>query len=257
MAPKTRKSNQPQVDTEFRAVLNVLKRILRERGWSYRDLAGALKRSESGIKKIFAAQDCSFILVSQIAAALDLSLSDVLSEVNQAELTSTQFTKEQQAYFLNHPDAFRFFIKLLIERESPGQIQKEFGLSDAVLFKYLKTLDSFHLIRLLPKNEIKRPKLSHVRDFGRGPLLEKIYREWALEMSAEVASPNSQASGNFIIRCLKMRKETYQDLQSRLLDLEEEFLRRAIQEMSVRIEGLTPVRWISMLDQKSYVRGRL
>jgi hypothetical protein len=45
--------------------------------------------------------------------------------------------------------------------------------------------------------------------------------------------------------------------EPRLLELEREFLRRAIREMTVGAADLKPVRWISMIDQKSLIREKL
>jgi predicted transcriptional regulator len=243
--------------TELKEILTALKKILRDKGLSYRALAKTLGLSESGVKKIFASRDCSYQRLSQIARALGFRITDILNEIDRPSLQHATFNAEQQNYFLKNTSAFRFFVKLVLERRSVPEIQKEFGLSDSAAFRYLKTLDDLHLIRLLPGNQVKLPPVALVRDFGTGPLLEKAYQEWGMSMVQDLADPKFQKSGNFIIRCFMMKDETYQDFLSRLLEVEQEFLRRAIREMNMSVGNLKPMRWMSLTDQESFIKGAL
>ncbi len=239
--------------TEFRVVMNVLKKALRMRGLSYRDLAEHMGLSESGVKKIFTANDCSFHRLTQIAQALDLRISDVFAELDHSEFKSTHFTEAQQVFFLKHRDAFVFYFKLVILRMDLSEIQKELKLTNATKFKYLRKLDELNMIRLLPGDKVKLPPISMIRDFGSGPLLTQLYQEWGMAMVQQFADPRFQASGKFIIRCLRMKDETYQDFLSRLQELENEFLRRSVREMSMAPSRLKSMRWISLTDSSSFV----
>ena len=251
-------AESPRQDhSEFQAVIQAFKKILRARGISYRELSRMLGLSESGVKKIFAAQDGSFGRLSQIAKTLGFRITDLLDEIDRGELKSTAFTLEQQQYLLKHLDVFRFFVKLVIERQPVAEIQAEFRLPEPVTFRYLRKLDELKLIRLLPGNEVRLPAISLIRDFGGGPLLSRVYREWSTEMARDLADPAYQTSGQFIVRSLRMKDETYQEFLGRLLELEREFLRRAVREMNVASGRLRPMRWISMADQQSFVRGTL
>ena len=155
---------------ELKAVFEVLRNVMRERKISYRELAPQVGLSESGLKKIFAARDCSYARVSQLAQALGFTLTDLLVEIERAELKSVCFTSKQQLFLVKNRRAFRFFVKLAVERQPTAQIQKEFGLSPKETFGLLKTLDDLGLVRLLPENRVQLPPLLHVKDFGPGPL---------------------------------------------------------------------------------------
>lgn len=242
---------------EFKSILAALKKILRERGISYADLAQKVGLSESGIKKIFGSRDCSYGRLSQIAKALGLRMVDLLDEIDRSELRGVQFSPKQQDYFLKNIRVFRFFVKLVVERQSISEIQKEFQLKEKDIFSLLKKLDDIGLVQLLPKGEVKLPRLSLVKDFGPGPLLSKIYQEWGQSIVHELAHPKFQGSGQFIVRCLKMKEDTYQELLARLLEIEKEFLKRAVREMSVSTLKLKSVRWIWMTDDQSFIKGAL
>lgn len=249
---------RPHADPdEFRTVIAALKKILRSRGITYAELAKKLNLSESGTKKIFSGRDCSFRRLSQISKVLGFRVSDLLDEVENAQMTRVRFSEVQQQYFLKNRSTFGFFVKLVVERRSVDQIKSEFRLSDSQTFKLLKKLDELGLIQLLPKNAIKLPPLSLVKDFGPGPLLSQVYQDWSRGLASDLADPKNQASGQFIIRCFQMKDETYRELLGRLLELEKEFLMRSVREMSVATSVLKPVRFAWMTDQNSFIQGTL
>lgn len=238
---------------EFKSALAVLKKVLKERGISYRDLAKQVGLSESGLKKIFLADDCSFRRLAEIAAALGMKITDVLQEVEQRPLEQVRFSPEAQEYFLSEPSAFNFYFKLVFERMTVEEVKRFSGWTEAQVFKQLRRLDELQLIKLLPGDRVKVPDLRVVRDFGTGPFLERLYQRWGQDIVRELAVSSRQGSGEFVVRSLKMKDETYEDFLYRLKELEHEFVRRAIREMAVQPGELKPVRWMSLIDQSSFV----
>lgn len=257
MGSKIKKSKTSTEPTEFALILKTLKSLLRQRKISYADLAKKVGLSESGIKKIFTSKDCSYRRLSQIANALGFRVSDLLNEIENTETTKVQFTEKQQQYLLKNMPAFRLFIKLAVERQNLSDLIKEFRLSEKETFSLLKKLDDLKLIELHANNKIKLPPLSLVKDFGNGPLMSALYQEWGAHIVKDLADPKYQHHGNFIVRCLRLKKESYEELLSKILELENEFLRRAVSEMSVSTSELKTVRWMWMTDDQSYIRGSL
>jgi transcriptional regulator with XRE-family HTH domain len=250
--PSLGHSREPQ--GEFKALIALIKNVLKERRISYAELAKQMNLSESGLKKIFSSDDVSFGRLSQIASTLGLRLADLMNEIETKDTHQVIFSDEEQKYFLKNPDAFHFFVRLLIERKDLEEIQAEFKLSEAAAFKLLKKLDAFGWIQLLPENKIKLPPLSLVKDFGSGPLLDHIYQEWSKDTVQLLAKPENQKTGKFIIRCLRMKDSTYQEFLQRLKELEMDLLKTAIREMNVSNKNLKTMRWISMTEQTSFVQ---
>lgn len=252
--PSLGHSQDPQ--GEFKALIVLIKNVLKERRISYAELAKQMNLSESGLKKIFSSDDISFGRLSQIASTLGLRLTDLMNEIETKDTHQVVFSDEEQKYFLKNPDAFHFFVRLLIERKGLDEIQEEFKLSEAAAFKLLKKLDTFGWIQLLPENKIKLPPLSLVKDFGSGPLLDHIYQEWSKDTVQLLAKPENQKTGKFIIRCLRMKDSTYQEFLQRLKELEMDLLKTAIREMNVSNKNLKTMRWISLTEQTSFVQAR-
>jgi len=242
---------------EFNTLMNSLKGLLKERGVSYKELAKKMNMSESGVKKIFTGQDCSFLKLVKITKILNIKISDLLQEIETEEMKPIEFSLKQQQAFLKNKDLFHFFVKLVIERKSVDEIKKESKLTETQTFKYLRALDEIGLIDLLPENKLQIPPVSLVSHFGSGPLLEKAYNTWGHRIVDDLAHPKHQASGQFIIRCLKMKEETYQEFLQQLCELEKEFAKRALREMAFSTANLKLTRWMSMTSEGSFIPGPL
>lgn len=256
---------------ELKAVFKTLKRILRERRMPYAELGRRIGLSESGVKKVFSGKDVSFSRLAQIAAVLGFRIADLLEQVESNDTKRVQFSKEQQSYFLKNRRAFHLYIKLAIERQSRDDVKTEFGLSERETFSLLKKLDELRLIQLHASSRavasstadasiggrVKLPPLAMVKDFGDGPLMSALYQEWGSGIVKDLAEPKHQASGRFIVRALRLKEESYNELLARLLELEREFLKRAVREMSVSTRRLKTVRWMWLTDDQSYIRGSL
>ena len=241
---------------ELKNLMKALKRLLKEKGISYRELGRHLGITESGVKKIFASQDASFQRLAQIAHVLGLKIFDILEDIQQSTFENVQFSPEQQEQFLKDPLLFPLFCKLVIERTSAEDARTELGLSEQKFFSCLRRLDELNLIQLFAENKIKIPPVKMVRDFGDGPFMRQLYAEWGHALVEDLAKPPLQSSGQFIVRCLKMKEETYAEFLSRLRDVEAEFTRRGIREMSVSLQGLKMMRWMSLTDQRSFIRPK-
>lgn len=230
-----------------------LKRLLRERGVSYRDLSGFLKMSESGIKKLLNAEDLSLLRLSQICRALGISVSDFFASASSEEMKDVRFTDEQQAFFLRNPECFHFFWKLAFERLSVEEVERRHAIKPHESHRYLRALERIGLVRLDARGRAQVPRLKPVRHFGSGPLIEKLYREWTRAFFEKVATPVPRPDSAFAFRYLKMRKETFRDFLDALQELESAFVKRAIREMAIFPDEVGHVRWISGADTGDFV----
>ena len=159
---------------ELKSVIEILKRLLKERGISYREVGVRLGLSESGVKKVFASEDVSYVRLAQIADILGLKILDLLAEIQETTFENVRFTVQQQEQFLKDPQLFAVFYKLVIERLSVTQMSQQLMLNEIKTFSYLRRLDELQLIELYEGSKIKLPPLRMVRNFGDGPFLSKI-----------------------------------------------------------------------------------
>lgn len=78
--------------SQIPAVCTALKRLLRERHLTYRDLAGRLGMSEANVKRMFARQSITLERLEAICAILDLGLAELFAIVDSNERSLTQLT---------------------------------------------------------------------------------------------------------------------------------------------------------------------
>ncbi|MCM2323741.1 MAG: helix-turn-helix transcriptional regulator [Oligoflexia bacterium] len=238
---------------DFKLVLRIIKSALKKNKIHYRDLAQKIGMSESGLKKLFIAEDCSFNRLVQICNAIDISLADVLASLKQMSAKDVRFSPEQQEYFVQHIECFYFFWKLVYERLSVEEIQKHFGLTDSEVFRYLKRLDELKLIQLHENNKVKIPKVGLVRWVGSGPLMRKVRKEWSHELVTDIVDADIPESQHFSLRNYQLTAESYQDLLNAIRELDAEFGNRTIREISLQKGGLKTIRMISAIAPGSYV----
>lgn len=235
------------------ALIETLKRALKQRRLTYRSLGEKLGMSESGVKKLFRGGDISFNRLTRIASVLGIPLSELLKESEERDFRDVAFTPRQEAYLLAHRDCFHFYWKLVYERWPVAEIERAFSLAPRQSFRYLRKLDELGLLLLGPEGKLRIPKVDRIRWTGTGPLIRALYQEWAREMMRDLAQPEAKEGEQFIIRYFKLRKRTYEEFLDALRAVETEFVKRGTREMLLYDEGLEPVRWISAADRKSFV----
>ncbi len=144
------------MDSKF--VLKALKSEMKKTKITYKELAKSLKITEAGVKKLFSRSDISLSRVCEICEVLGVSIHDLL-KISEEEMSKEKvFTAKQEKFFAENPHYFHFFLRLVYENFAPEEIQKDLGLSDKAIFKYLKKLDDLGLITLHAYNRVTIPE---------------------------------------------------------------------------------------------------
>jgi transcriptional regulator with XRE-family HTH domain len=238
--------------TSYEIASESLKRALKKQSMTYRELARRLGLSESGVKKILSARDGSFGRVARISDELGLSMGELLSGQDEGML-ELSYTAAQQAYLVKEPRALRLYWALVYERKNLGEASSIAGLTLKERFSTLRKLDQLQLLELLPGDRVRVPPVRQIRWVGGGPLVNKLYREWSSDFLREVATPERRPGQQFITRYFRASRRTADELMAALQDLETEFVRRAIREMRTEAPDLVHLRWMSAVDNKSYL----
>lgn len=240
---------------EYKLLCRSIKNALKMQKVTYRELAAKIGMSESGLKKILGGDDASFQRLAQIADALGLTLTDLMNESDKRNLENVSFTEEQERFLVKNIDCFHYYWKLVYERMSVEEIETEYGLSPKESFGYLKKLDELGMIGLGPQRRLKLPPLARIRWAGGGPLVEKLYQDWGVATVRALARPLDKLGENelFIIRYFKLQENSYEEFLKAHRELEAEFVKRAIREMALNLPKMKLVRWVTAVDDKSFL----
>lgn len=245
--------NSKKALNDYKLAISTLKLALKQRGLTYRELGKAVGLSESGVKKIFLADDGSFLRLAQMAKFLGLSLTELVSD---QRMTDVGFSEKQQREFMNNPLLFKFYWLLVYERAEFTTTTKDLKITNTEAFKLARKLDLLGLIKLLPGERVIVPSIKAVSWKGSGEFVAKLYREWSSQMVGQLAKPESAENELFIFRYIQMTTKTYAEFISAHRALEAEFMRRSIREMQLKPNDLNHVRWLTATDNRSFVTGR-
>lgn len=139
------------------ALIDALKRVLREQGITYADVAGQLKLSLPSVKRLFADKQFSLRRLDQVCELAGIEISDLARRVQQdKEISHLEWEQEQQ--LVSDPKLMIVAVSAL-NRWTFAEILNAYELTEAELIQRLAQLDRMKLLELLPGNRL-RPLVS-------------------------------------------------------------------------------------------------
>ena len=141
--------------TQTTKLLETLKKYLKAKGLTYRDLAKELRLSEASIKRLFSERSFSLKRLEDVCKVLDLDFYDLarMSKLDE-EGGTKELTIEQEQGLANNPKLLTF-LYLLISGWSASLIMSEYEITELELNHILLQLDQLGLIELHPNNKIR------------------------------------------------------------------------------------------------------
>ncbi|SDW34589.1 helix-turn-helix domain-containing protein [Marinobacter mobilis] len=140
------------------AIVDALKKALKEHGLTYQQVAEALDLSEASVKRLFAERQFSLKRLDQICAVMGLEISDLVRGL-EPEPRINQLAVEQERQLVSDISLLLVAICTL-NRWTFQQMLEHYTLSETEVIQRLATLDRMGLIELLPGNRIK-PLITH------------------------------------------------------------------------------------------------
>ena len=153
-----------------------LKRLLRERGITYRQLADSLQMSEANVKRMFSQESLSLQRLEAVCQQLELSLAEFFSLADPDERSVTQLTLEQEQQLVDDP---KLCLAAVCIRDgwSYEDIITHYQIDEHECIQLLARLDRLKLLQLLPGNKFKVLISQNVRWSPNGPLEQFIARD--------------------------------------------------------------------------------
>lgn len=158
-------------------LLNALKKCLRAKGLSYRDVARALKLSEASVKRIFSEHTFSLSRLEDVCRFLDMTIYDLARLAQQTGNEQiTVLTVEQEQALANDPLVLTYFYLMLTGR-TPEAIADEFGLDERQQATMLVRLSRLNLVELYPTNNGRLLTGLRIRWRQDGPIRKMYARQ--------------------------------------------------------------------------------
>jgi DNA-binding Xre family transcriptional regulator len=157
-------------------VLKALKKVLRARELTYRDLAEALDLSEASVKRLFSEQTFSVQRLEQACRFLDMSLYDLTRMTRLGDENETTVLTVDQEQALAGDSALLTYFYLLLTGWKPARIARQLKLDGPANTRILAHLDKLQLIELLPKNRVHLLTQRRIEWRPDGPI-RKLYED--------------------------------------------------------------------------------
>ena len=146
---------------ETSQLIQTIKRQLKNRGLSYRDVASALKLSEASVKRLFSNARFTVERLTQLSTLLGLTLAELVQEAANSELRLRTLTVIQETELVSDQKLLLVAVCVL-NHWTPDNIVDHYQLTQVECLQHLLRLDRLRLIDLLPGN---RARINVARDF--------------------------------------------------------------------------------------------
>lgn len=157
---------------QTKRLIETIKKILKARGMTYKELAKKLGLSEANLKRAFSKQTFTLVRLEAICRILEIDFYDLAKQAKgHVRDVSDTLTIEQERALAQEPALFTYFY-LLLSGMTVKQIDEKYEFQGKGQQLFLK-LDRLKLIEAHPNNRVKLLVATNVRWTPRGPLIEK------------------------------------------------------------------------------------
>jgi len=141
--------------TQTPQLIRALKKALKAHGKTYADVAAHLDLSEASIKRLFSANQFTLQRLEQVCALIDLSLTDLVAQMQSEGAQPLRVLSEAQEAELV-ADVERLLVTVcVLNRWGLDDLLAHFQLDYHRAIRHLAHLDRLRLIELLPGDRIK------------------------------------------------------------------------------------------------------
>ena len=211
------------------SLLSTLKSCLKQRGYTYADVAQWLDLSQASVKRIFAEQNISLQRLESICQKLGLDITDLVKQMEASRERITQLTHAQEHEIIEDLELALVNV-CVFNHWTAQQISDYFLVSPEKCTAKLLTLDKIGIIELMAENRIKLLISTHFHWIANGPF-ERFFREHiGKEYFSSAFDGKSQ--------CLRVLNGTFsaasaQEFQRKIERLAEEFSHSNAQDASL------------------------
>lgn len=154
-------------------LIKTLKRELRRRGVTYRDVAKVLDLSEASVKRLFSEASFSLERLDSVCEFLGLELTDLV-RMMEADINLTSQLSLAQEVELVSDIKLLLMAYFLMNGVTFKEVIDTYGISEAEGIRLLVKLDRMKIIELLPENRVKVIVSNNFKWIHKGPI-QKFY----------------------------------------------------------------------------------
>ena len=201
-------------------LIAALKRCLKAKGISYRQLAEQLQISEASVKRTFAQQSFTLNRLEQICRILDINLYELtkMSALAKDSLPRKLTVLQEQA--LADDPTLLTYLYLLLNGWASHDINSRYQLDELQGIRLLAALDRLKLIELQPHNKVRLLVSRDLQWLPNGP----VRRRYEQQVKMMFIDNNFTAPEHSLrLETAELSSASISILQRRLTQLSEQF----------------------------------
>ncbi len=213
-------------------VLATLKQQLKQRGITYRQLAVALKLSESAVKHMFSVGNFSLKRLDEVCEVLELDMGQLVSLSEAQEPRIRELSAEYEAEIVAD-ERLLLMAYCLINYWTLPEILERYDIPRADAFKYLRRLDQMKIVEVLPGDRV-RLLIANNFAWRRNGAVERFFNQ---RVQTEFFRHNFRSDGALrIVRNGMLSKKAQLQLGEKLKSLSERFDEATWEERKIPAE---------------------
>ncbi|MEP3844684.1 MAG: helix-turn-helix transcriptional regulator [Paracoccaceae bacterium] len=201
-------------------LFELLKNVLKARRITYAALADRLGLSEPTIKRIFAERDCKLSRMTEICAALDLTLDDLVAEANRVDLHPFPLGDRLETQLADDWPAFHLFL-LLLDDMTETAIQEQYQMPADKFFKLGMRLEKMGLAVVMPDNRFRLTVQAPVHFRRDGPLHQRLLK-LNMDFLRTVYLAQDTEHSAYLTQTRRITRKTAHHILARLRDVQVE-----------------------------------
>lgn len=216
--------------SESAQIIDVLKRNLKTRGLTYRDIAKRVGLSEASVKRVFSEETFTLQRLEKICAAIGMTMAELVSTAaDAAGSRSTLLTFEQEQMLASNPKLLACFY-LLLNGHGSAEIMTRMELNERELRALYVKLDAARLVELLPRLKTRLRVGPIVTWRTDGP----VHRLYEAQVKAEFLRADFAGSREALhFRSAELSEASARILNRKLEQLAQEFAEYAALDVSL------------------------
>ncbi len=204
-------------------IIASVKRLMKARSITYKELAGRIKLAEISVKRIFSQSSLSLARLEQICQALEVSIHDITRLAGEQTADAPESVSlEQESALAADPNLLACYYLIANGRSGP-EICSEFGVDEMSVRRWMVRLHSLGLVVLLSKMRARARTGSSIAWRKDGPVRQIYERQVRQEyLQSTFSGPHdamflrsaelSEASCRVLLRKLERLAVEFRDL---------------------------------------------
>ena len=204
-------------------IISSLKRVMKSRQMTYRELARRIQLSEASVKRIFSRATLTIARLDEICQALEISLRDLIRITEEQSTDEPELlTLEQEKALASDPNLLACFY-LLANGRSGREVCVELGVDERAVRRWMVRLDALRLIEMRSKLRARARAASVIAWRRDGPLrlqyekrVRKEFLQATFSRSGEalhfLSAELSEASSKVLLRKMERMANEFRDL---------------------------------------------